>query len=239
MKKRILAFSSSRLGNGGYLENAAPVIANFLGNASLNIAFVPFASVNSDYEVYTDMVRKGLTALPYTITTVTAENAATVIKNADVIMVGGGNTFKLLHDLYSNDVMEQITNKVQSGTPFIGWSAGSNIAGATICTSNDMPIINPGSFVALNFLPFQINPHYYNQPISGFNGETRNQRLSEFVQLNPDVPVVGLPEGTALLLENGELKLLGDATAVLFRWQQNAVQQNELKAGDDLNFLMG
>lgn len=238
MKKSVLAFSSSRVGNGGYLQNAAPVIANFLGTAPLNIAFVPFASVNSDYEVYTGMVRNGLTSLPYTIKTVTAENAATVIKNADVIMVGGGNTFKLLHDLYSNGVMELITNKVQSGTPFIGWSAGSNIAGATICTSNDMPIINPGSFVALNFLPFQINPHYYNQPIVGFNGETRNQRLAEFVQLNPDVPVIGLPEGTALLLENGELNLLGDANAVLFRWQQNAVQQQELKAGDDLSFLM-
>jgi dipeptidase E len=238
VKKRILAFSSSKVGNGAYLENAAPVIANFLSTASLNIAFIPFASVSPDYEVYTNMVRRGLSALPHTIQTVPAENAAEIINNADVIMVGGGNTFKLLHDLYENNLLELIKNKVQSGTPFIGWSAGSNIAGATICTSNDMPIINPGSFVALNFLPFQINPHYYNQPVSGFNGETRNQRLAEFVQLNPGVPVVGLPEGTALLLENSELKLLGDATAVLFSRQQNAVQQAALKAGDDLNFLL-
>jgi dipeptidase E len=184
------------------------------------------------------MVQKGLSALPYTIQTVTVENAAELLTHADVIMVGGGNTFKLLHDLYTNNLIACIKSKVQSGTPFIGWSAGSNIAGATICTSNDMPIINPGSFIALNFLPFQINPHYYNQPVSGFNGETRNQRLAEFVQLNPGVPVVGLPEGTALLLENGELKLLGDAAAVLFHWQQNALQQKELKAGDDLKFLM-
>lgn len=238
MKKRVLAFSSSRAGNGGYLESAAPVIADFLGNSALNIAFVPFAAVGTAAEAYTNMVRKGLTALPHTIQTVTAENAASLIADADVIMVGGGNTFKLLHDLYANDLMALIKDKVQSGTPFIGWSAGSNIAGATICTSNDMPIINPGSFTALNFLPFQINPHYYNQPIVGFNGETRNQRLTEFVQLNPGVPVLGLPEGTALLLENGELKLLGDTAAVLFLWKQNGLQQQELKAGDNLNFLM-
>jgi dipeptidase E len=225
------------VGNGGYLEAAVPEIADFLGNKPLNIAFVPFAAVGTDAESYTNMVRKGLSALPYIITTVTAENAAALIGAADVIMVGGGNTFKLLHDLYAHDLMTLIKDKVQSGIPFIGWSAGSNIAGATICTSNDMPIINPGSFEALGFLPFQINPHYYNQPVSGFNGETRNQRLTEFVQLNPAVPVVGLPEGTALLLENGELKLLG-AAAVLFHWQQNAVQQQELKTGDDLNFLM-
>jgi dipeptidase E len=238
VKKRILALSSSRVGNGGYLENAAPVIENFLGNAALNIAFFPFAAVGTDAEAYTNMVRKGLSALPHTIKTVTAENAATLVADADVIMVGGGNTFKLLHDLYAHDLMGLIKHKVQTGTPFIGWSAGSNITGCTICTSNDMPIINPGSFTALNFLPFQINPHYYNQPISGFNGETRNQRLAEFVQLNPDVPVVGLPEGTALLLENDELQLLGDAPAVLFNWKKNAVQQKELKSGDDLNFLM-
>ncbi|MEI7733997.1 MAG: dipeptidase PepE [Ferruginibacter sp.] len=238
MKKRVLACSSSRVGNGGYLENAAPVIEHFLGKGALNIAFVPFAAVGTDAEAYTIMVRKGLSALPYIIKTVTAENAAALIAAADVIMVGGGNTFKLLHDLYANDLMVLIKDKVQSGIPFIGWSAGSNIAGASICTSNDMPIINPGSFAAFNFLPFQINPHYYNQPISGFNGETRNQRLAEFVQLNPDVPVVGLPEGTALVLENGELQLLGNAPAVLFSWQQNAVQQRELKAGDELNFLM-
>ncbi len=238
MKKRVLAFSSSRVGNGDYLENAAPVIGDFLGSEAVTIAFVPFAAVGTAAEAYTHMVRKGLSALPHTIQTVTAENAASLIAAADAIMVGGGNTFKLLHDLYANDLMALIKDKVQSGTPFIGWSAGSNIAGATICTSNDMPIINPGSFTALNFLPFQINPHYYNQPIVGFNGETRNQRLTEFVQLNPGVPVLGLPEGTALLLENGELKLLGDAAAVLFLWQQNGLHQQELKAGDELNFLM-
>ena len=159
MKTKLLLFSSSREGTGGYLETAAPVIEKFLGNAALKIAFIPFASVNPDHEVYANNVRTALSAYRYTIQTVNYTNAAAIIANADVIMVGGGNTFKLLHDIYHLQLMKLIKEKVKAGTPYIGWSAGSNIAGATICTSNDMPIINPGSFNALGFLPFQINPH--------------------------------------------------------------------------------
>jgi dipeptidase E len=235
---QVLAFSSSRVGSGGYLESAAPVIEKFLGNKALNIAFIPFALVDKNYDSYADNVRKGLTGLPYNIQNVTPENAASTIANADVIMVGGGNTFKLLHDLYLLNLMELIKEKVHSETPFIGWSAGSNIAGVTICTSNDMPIINPGSFNALGFFPFQINPHYYNQPVTGFNGETRNQRLTEFVQLNPKMPVVGLPEGTALLLKDGKLTLIGDSNAVLFGWDEGIVTQKELNKDNNLSFLL-
>jgi dipeptidase E len=237
VKTRLLAFSSSREGNSGYLQMATPAIQQFLGDAPLNIAFVPFASVNQDYKAYTDMVRNALQALPYTFHTVTPAAAKNVIEKADVIMVGGGNTFKLLHDLYALQLIELIQAKVQAGIPYIGWSAGSNIAGATICTSNDMPIINPGSFKALAFLPFQINPHYYNQTLPGFNGETRSQRLEEFLQLNPSVPVVALPEGTALLLDAGNLKLIG-AHAWLFRWEHDASAQLKLTAADDLSFLL-
>ena len=161
MKKRILAFSSSREGNKEYLQTAVAPIHHFLGNAPLQIAFIPFASVNINYEAYTDKVRQALKELPYNIQTVSNTNAIADIEKADVIMVGGGNTFKLLHDLYAVQIMELIKEKVNKGIPYIGWSAGSNIAGATICTSNDMPIINPGSFDALSFFPFQINPHYY------------------------------------------------------------------------------
>ena len=235
---QVLAFSSSRVGSGGYLEAAAPVIEKFIGNAALNIAFIPFALVDKNYEGYGDNVRKGLAGLPYNIQTVTPENAVTAIANANVIMVGGGNTFKLLHDLYAFELMDLIKKRVNIGTPFIGWSAGSNIAGATICTSNDMPIINPGSFDALGFLPFQVNPHYYNQPISGFNGETRNQRLAEFLQLNPNIPVVGLPEGTALWLKDGKLKSVGESNAVLFGWENGTITQNEFGGNDDLSFLL-
>ena len=118
-------------------------------------------SVDGDYEAYSNKVRIALQGLPYTIHTLNPENAKTIIENAQVIMVGGGNTFKLLHDLYQLEVMELIRERVKSGIPYIGWSAGANLAGETISTSNDMPIVNPGNFIALEFFPFQINPHYY------------------------------------------------------------------------------
>lgn len=238
MKRRILAFSSSREGLNGYLATAVEPINRFLGNKSLEIAFIPFASVNRDYDIYTNKVNAALQSLPYTIQTVNDENAVDVIEKADVIMVGGGNTFKLLHDLYALQLLPLIKEKVNNGTPFIGWSAGSNIAGATICTSNDMPIINPGSFTALGFFPFQVNPHYYNQVLPGFNGETRNDRLAEFLQLNPSVPIIALPEGTALLQEEERLLLTGNTEAILFTQKKNEIVQQVIGIGDDISWLL-
>jgi len=238
MNIRVLTFSSSKEGNYNYLETAAPLIKNFLGDKPLTIAFVPFASVDGEYEAYTNKVRTALQGLPYTIHTLNSENAKTIIKNAQVIMVGGGNTFKLLHDIYQLQVMELIRERVRSGIPYIGWSAGANLAGETISTSNDMPIINPGNFIALEIFPFQINPHYYNQPITGFNGETRDQRLTEFLQLNPTKQIVALPEGTALLLEEEKLKLLGNNIAYLFKWKDNAVTKQVLRKETNLSFLL-
>ncbi|MGG9964096.1 dipeptidase PepE [Ferruginibacter sp. SUN106] len=237
MHQRILAFSSSRTGNGGYLETAAPVINNFLGNTIATIAFVPFASVDANYEEYTDKVRAALPAT-YNIITVTHENATSIIATADAIMIGGGNTFKLLHDLYSTNALQLVQQKVNNGTPYIGWSAGSNITGATICTTNDMPIINPGSFNALAFFPFQINPHYYNVTVPGFNGETRDQRLEEFLLLNPSVPIVALPEGTALLLDNNKLMMTGSTAAFVLSNKNNALHKTIIAAGEDCSYLM-
>jgi len=237
MQQRILAFSSSRTGNGGYLQSAAPVINNFLDNPVATIAFVAFASVDTNYEAYTDKVRAALPAT-YNIVTVTHENATPIIAAADAIMVGGGNSFKLLHDLYTSNALQLIQQKVNSGIPYIGWSAGSNITGATICTTNDMPIINPGSFNALAFFSFQINPHYYNVAVPGFNGETRDQRLEEFLLLNPSVPIVALPEGTALLLQNGALQLTGSTDAFVLINKNNALHKTIIAAGDDCSYLM-
>ncbi len=237
MHRRILAFSSSTEGNGGYLQTAAPAIQKFLGNKPLHIAFIPFAAVSLSYEAYTDKVSNALKGLPYAIQVTEAATAKIKIENADVIMVGGGNTFKLLHDLYALELTALIKQKVNGGTPYIGWSAGSNIVGATICTSNDMPIINPGTFSALGFFPFQINPHYYNQTVAGFNEETRNQRLAEFLQLNPTIPVVALPEGTGLIQEENKLMLQGNKEAFLFRWE-NEMVQSVLPSGENLSYLL-
>ena len=233
---KILAFSSSRNGNGTYLESAIPLIKEFLGNNSLHIAFIPFASVDS-HEEYINSVRKALTILPHSINLITHHNAITIIEQSDAIMVGGGNSFKLLHDLYKTEVLELIRNKIQAGTPYTGWSAGSNILSPTICTSNDMPVIQPQSFKALGVFPFQINPHYYNQITHGFNGETRDQRLFEFLKINPDARVIGLPEGTALHLDGETLILQGSVDAVLFYAEQNKIVRKVITKGD-VSFLM-
>jgi dipeptidase E len=237
MQQRILAFSSSRTGNSAYLETAAPVIDQFLNNDKATIAFVPFASADNDHEGYASKVRAALSP-SYNIVTVTHENAIAVIEAADVIMVGGGNTFKLLHDLYTTKALQLIQQKVNSGIPYIGWSAGSNITGATICTTNDMPIIDPGSFDALRFFPFQINPHYYNVSVPGFNGETRDQRLQEFLQLNPDVPIVALPEGTALLLQDGKLQLVGSTDAFVLTNTNNTFFKKTIISGEEISSLI-
>ena len=236
---RILVFSSSRVADGGYLENTLPVIKDFLGDKVLTIAFIPFASVDDDFEQYTQMVRTAMAETSFTIITVLPENAKGTIEKADVIMVGGGNTFKLLHDIYEYQLLDIIRDKVNKGIPYIGWSAGSNITGPGIGTTNDMPVIAPKSFNALGLLPFQINPHYANITTPGFNGETRDQRLLEFMKMNTGLPIVALPEGTALKLEAEKLEFIGAVAGVLFYYDdaENVVKR-AIENKEDLSFLL-
>ncbi|NTS43640.1 dipeptidase PepE [Flavisolibacter sp. BT320] len=237
---RVLALSSSRVGNGGYLAAAVPLIENFLDNASLQVAFVPFAAADGDYEAYVEKVREGLAGLPYTINVVEPANGQELISNCDVIMVGGGNTFKLLHDIYHYNLFDLIRQRVQAGVPYIGWSAGANLTGKTICTTNDMPIIQPAGFTAFGFFPFQLNPHYYNVQIEGFHGETRDQRLTEFCLLNTGVPVVGLPEGSALQRVDDNLHYWGESEAVVFLsdGEEPLPVKTDLPSGADLAYLL-
>ena len=236
MSIKLLALSSSRVVNGGFLEAALPLISQFLNGMTGSIAFIPFASVAKDYQEYGGIVSQALASLNLPVNVTTPGNARQVIEAASVIMVGGGNTFKLLHDIYKLDLLSLVKEKVHNGVPYIGWSAGSNITGRTICTTNDMPIIQPQSFDALQFLPFQLNPHYLNEVKEGFNGETRDQRLMEFVTLNPGIPVVGLPEGSALWLENNKLQNLGNDPAVLFAGTPG--EKNVLETGANLSYLL-
>jgi len=163
------------------------------------------------------------------------EDAARTIEECEGVMVGGGNTFKLLHDLYELDLVDLIKRKVDEGVPYIGWSAGANLTGLSIGTTNDMPIIEPRSFKAFGFLPFQINPHYYNQVTEGFNGETRDMRLEEYLKVNPDRLVVGLPEGTALILKDGILRYEGKEPAIVFSAGSEGVVREEMNGGSDLS----
>jgi dipeptidase E len=237
---QVLALSSSRVGIGGYLETAAPIINSFLGDKTFRVAFIPFAAPDGDYDNYLNKVREGLSALPHSIDVVRPGNAKSLIKQAEVIMVGGGNTFKLLHDIYAFDLIDLISEKVHNEVPYIGWSAGANIAGLTIGTTNDMPIIEPKSFKAFGFLPFQINPHYISIKQEGHNGETRDERLHEYLKVNPHASIIGLPEGTALQREGKSLKLLGTASAMLFRLKEENREpsQNPINPGSDLSWLL-
>lgn len=238
--KRILAFSSSRSGNSGFLEKAAPVINQFIGSKPINIAFFGFADADKKYEDYGLGVQKGLRNPDLKIRVVLPTNAIFVIENSDAILVGGGNTFKLIHDLHELNLLNLIREKVNSGTPYIGWSAGSNILAPTISTTNDMPVIEPKSFEALGLFPFQINPHYFNQKPADFNGESRDDRLQEFLKMNPSVSIVGLPEGSYLKLENNLLQYYGDHEGVLFKSEisQSGFSKKSIQSTEDLSFLL-
>ncbi|MEP7254017.1 MAG: dipeptidase PepE [Ginsengibacter sp.] len=238
--KKVLALSSSRAGREDYLESPVLSIKEILGIRQLSIAFIPFALVSKKYDAYANDVSTALKGLPYKINIADHHNAIKVIEQSDAIMVGGGNTFKLLHDIYESKILDLIRNKVENGTPYIGWSAGANITGPTIGTTNDMPVIQPESFKALSFFPFQINPHYFNQKPKGFNGETRDQRLLEFVTMNPTLKVIGLPEGTGLLLNDRTLKLIGKHPAKLFSAKVPGEKPviGEINPEEDISYML-
>jgi dipeptidase E len=145
-----------------------------------------------------------------------SEDPIIAVQQAQAILVGGGNTFNLLHLLYENNLLDAIKSKVQQGTPYIGWSAGANICGISIRTTNDMPIIEPKSFDALHFVNAQLNPHYSDYVTPDFHGETRDQRLTEFCVLSPSVPVLAIREGTALSIANNKMRLLGQDNGFVF-----------------------
>ena len=149
--------------------------------------------------------------------------------------MSGGNTFQLLSRLYQHDLLDAIRSRVNAGTPYIGWSAGSNIACPTIKTTNDMPIVEPPSFDGLALVPFQINPHYLDAHPEGHQGETREERILEFIEVNPDTHVVGLREGSILRIEGGRISLLGEKTARVFI---KGAEPKEYGRSDSLDFLL-
>lgn len=235
-RKRLLLLSNSMNYGQGYLEHAAADIRDFLGATLKRILFIPFAGVTRSYDEYAAAVRKAFLELGYELDALhRADDPLEAIAGAEAIAVGGGNTFHLLRGLYENALLESIRERVEDGVPYIGWSAGSNVACPTIKTTNDMPIVEPESFNALNLVPFQINPHYTDEQLTGHQGETREQRIAEFTKANTGVRVVGLREGSMLRIEGQTIKLLGEKTARIFTSEEDA---REIEPADSLEFLL-
>jgi dipeptidase E len=228
---RLLLLSSSRVaGVAGYLDAYAEHIAAFLGAGCRAGVFVPYAGVTVGHDEYAARVAERFGEWGYALASLHgADDPAGAVLRADAVVVGGGNTFKLLADLQANGVLGAIRARVAAGMPYVGWSAGANIASPTLCTTNDMPIAMPLAFGALGLVPFQINPHYNNGLPPGHMGETRDQRLAEYLALNPQMTVVGLREGSALAVEHGQVRLLGPHTARVFR---HGAEPLEIEPGD-------
>ena len=218
--KNALLISASSYQDTGYLRHCKNWVKDFLGeNGKEEILFIPYAGVrrtNDEYEqkVIDRLKNKNIKSIHH------YEDKISAIKNANSIAVGGGNTFMLLYTLYKLNLIEPIKEAVANGTKYFGWSAGANIAGKTMMTTNDMPIIMPKSFDSLNIFPYQINPHFISGKLAGHNGESREERLEEFLIANPKETIYALPEGTALLIADNEAEVIGHSEILKFEYQK-------------------
>ncbi|EGN75839.1 peptidase E [Idiomarina sp. A28L] len=214
--RNLLLMSSSKAGNSEYLNHGKQWLSeHFRGK---EVLFIPYAGVTMSHTAYSNRVAEALADTDVKvrgIETFTCPKAA--IENAEGILVGGGNTFVLLDLLYRKGLIDSVKRQIKAGVPYAGWSAGSNIAGLSIRTTNDMPIVQPPSFNALAAVNFQLNPHYIDTHPPGFHGETRAQRLAEFMVLNPGTTTIGIREGTALKVQGAKMQLLGTLNGVAFR----------------------
>jgi dipeptidase E len=217
MTQRILLMSSSRKDSLGYLEHAHTQIHAVLRHEKRRIAFVPYAGVTFSFDAYEAIVKPVFEKLGYELVSIHhSTNPRAAIAQADAIAVGGGNTFALLARMYRAGIVSAIREKVHAGTPYIGWSAGSNVACPTIRTTNDMPIVQPPTLRSLALVPFQINPHFISGKPVGHNGESREERLAEFLEINAPEQLLALPEGSALLSDGVDGTVLGERGALHF-----------------------
>lgn len=233
--KNILIASTSTLHGGDYLDYLLPTLSLHFLNCK-TILFIPYArSGGISHEEYTLKVGSAFAKINKTVKGIHEfENAAEAIQNAEGIFTGGGNTFLLVSQLYKNKIMTVLSDTVKEGTPYLGTSAGSNICGLTMQTTNDMPIIYPPSFKTLGLISFNLNPHYLDaDKQSTHMGETRETRIKEFHAFNT-IPVLGLREGSWLDVKGEKITLRGNLSARLFR--QNQIPE-ELESGSDLSFI--
>jgi len=233
----LLLISNSTNPGEDYLGWPAGYIKEYLSARKIKrVLFIPFAGVSFSYDTYEEKVNNVFTGLGFEVYSIHRQNnPLEAVKNAEAIAVGGGNTFHLVREMQKLGLMNAIREKVLAGTPYMGWSAGSNVACPTLRTTNDMPIVEPESFNCMGLIPFQINPHYLDAHPSNHGGETREQRIEEFLVANPDVYVAGLREATLLLYENNRLSLKGKHPMRVFK---NGNEPAEYQPGADIQFLM-
>ena len=234
MTRRVLLVSSSTCHPTGFLDHAESEIRDFLGNVP-RVLFLPWAL--RDRDAYAAKVRERLGRVGYGVDSAhDAADPRRAVQGAEAVFAGGGNTFRLLKTLYEHDLLTPLRRRVAEGMPYVGSSAGSNVAGPTIRTTNDMPIVEPPSLTALGLVPFNLNPHYLDpDPASTHQGETREERIAQFHEEN-DPPVVGLREAAMVRIEENEVRLRGDAGARIFLKGELPF---EARPGERLDFLMG
>src|SRR5438067_5443295 len=234
MNLHILLVSNSTLHGRGYLDHVEEAIRDVLGPAR-RVLFFPYAL--HDRDGYATKARARFAAMGYELNSAhSADDPRKAVASADAIFIGGGNTFRLLKALQDFALLEPIRQRVRNGTPYIGSSAGSNVAGPTIKRTKDMPHVQPRSFDALGLVPFQISPHFQDpDPNSKHMGETQEERILQFLEEN-ETPVVGMREGAWLLCEEGAVTLKGETGARIFRCGQVPI---EAKPGAHIVDLVG
>jgi len=244
MKQKLLLISNSTNFGEAYLGWPRDFISEFMKPTGVKrILFIPYAGVglspaglNESFDAYEQRVNGVFNTLGYEIYSIHHEkDAVAAVNQAEAIAVGGGNTFHLVYLMHKMGIMDAIRNRVQQGIPYMGWSAGANVACPSLKTTNDMPIIEPESFNCLNLVPFQINPHYLDANPEGHGGETRQQRIEEFLIVNRAITVVGLREATLLWVEDGQIRLKGARSMRVFNFMKEPA---EYTPGTDIDFLL-
>lgn len=235
-KRKLLLISNSTLPGESFLNYPKPVMKEFLGEKPVKALFIPYANTTTSYDRLEERINIPFNAIGHSVVSIHHfADPVKAVEEAEAIIVCGGNTWKLVRTLRDKGLIEAISKKVKSGTPYIGWSAGSNIACPTLRTTNDMPIIDPHGFDVLNLVPFQINPHYQDIQPKDFGGESREFRIKEFITENHGIYVVGLREGTMLWVEGNDVRLIGNRPARIFIYGE---EPKEVENKDNLQFLL-
>ncbi|MBO5972989.1 MAG: dipeptidase PepE [Alistipes sp.] len=231
----LLLISNSTNAGEPYLKYPINEIAKTL-NGVTEVVFIPYAAVTFSYDEYEAKVQQRFNEIGIKVSSVHhAINKRNFVRHAQAIVIGGGNTFALLKKMQEEDLLDVIYRRVKAGVPYIGWSAGSNVTCPTICTTNDMPIVQPESFRAIGLVPFQINPHYLDANPEGHAGETREQRINEYVEANRSRYVVGLREGCMLRIDDNGIELIGSRPMRIFK---KGIATYEVQPGDNIEFLI-